>query len=41
MQQPVEHRRCQHRADTSIEADLLIDGASVGLKVTGVPRLGL
>ena len=33
--------RCnQGSADASIETDLLVDGAAVGLKGTGVPRLG-
>ena len=34
-------RRNQGGADAGIEADLLIDGASVGLKGAGMPDLGL
>ena len=38
---PALARRNQGGADARIETDLLVDGASVGLKGAGMPRLGL
>ena len=38
---PAFARRNQGGADARVETDLLVDGASVGLKGAGMPRLGL